>query len=70
MMPQLASPEMTGEWEKKLKQMEQGRYAYKNFMSEVREMVANGVRLVRSSPIRTPRCPVRDKQTAVAAAGE
>lgn len=68
MMPQLASPEMTGEWEKKLKQMEQGKYAYKNFMNEVREMVASGVLLARSRPTRAPRCPAHDKRTTSPAA--
>lgn len=58
MIPQVASPEMTGEWEKRLKEMEQGRYAYGVFMHQVREMVASGVKTVRAGGAAPPPCPV------------
>jgi len=58
MIPQVASPELTGEWEKRLKEMEQGGYAYGVFMRQVRDMVAGGVSLVKGSSVRPPRCPV------------
>ncbi|NCD23984.1 MAG: DNA topoisomerase III [Deltaproteobacteria bacterium] len=57
MIPQMASPELTGEWEKKLKDMEQGRAIYGQFMRQVRDMVAFGVDTVKSSRIGLPRCP-------------
>ncbi len=58
MIPQVASPELTGEWEKRLKEMEQGAYAYGVFMHQVREMVSSGVGRVISSNVRPPACPV------------
>ena len=58
MIPQVASPELTGEWEKRLKEMEQGGYAYGVFMHQVREMVSSGVSRVKGSNVRPPACPV------------
>lgn len=58
-IPHVASPEMTGEWEMHLKEMESGKYAYRLFMEQVREMVGTGVRHVRTSPMMSPRCPVQ-----------
>lgn len=43
----LTSPEMTGEWEYKLKQMEQGRMERPQFMSEVRELTGTVVETAR-----------------------
>ncbi len=37
-IPELASPEMTGEWEYKLKQMEQGKLKRETFMREIGKM--------------------------------
>ncbi len=48
MIPQVASPELTGEWENKLKEMEQGKFGYGQFMRQVRDMVAAGVETVKS----------------------
>lgn len=64
MIPQVASPELTGEWEKRLKEMEQGSYAYGVFMRQVRDMVAGGVSLVKGSSARPPRCPVAPQRNA------
>ena len=64
MIPQVASPELTGEWEKRLKEMEQGAYAYGVFMRQVRDMVASGVNLVRGSAARPPKCPVPQQRRA------
>jgi DNA topoisomerase-3 len=64
MIPQVASPELTGEWEKRLKEMEQGGYAYGVFMHQVREMVSSGVSRVKSSTVRPPACPVASDRPA------
>ncbi len=64
MIPQVASPELTGEWEKRLKEMEQGAYAYGVFMHQVREMVSSGVGRVKSSNVRPPACPVAPERSA------
>ena len=37
-IPALTSPELTGEWEAKLKQMEAGKLKRQDFMAEIREM--------------------------------
>ncbi|MEX2578746.1 MAG: DNA topoisomerase III [Verrucomicrobiales bacterium] len=39
----LTSPEMTGEWEYKLKQMEQGRLDRPSFMNEIKQLTSNVV---------------------------
>lgn len=57
MIPQVASPELTGEWEKKLKDMEQGRFVYGQFMRQVRDMVAGGVEAVKTSRVGVARQP-------------
>lgn len=44
----LTSPEMTGEWEYKLKQMEQGRLDRPTFMREVKTMTGNVVETARN----------------------
>jgi DNA topoisomerase-3 len=44
----LTSPEMTGEWEYKLKQMEQGRLDRPTFMREVKAMTGNVVETARN----------------------
>lgn len=62
MIPQVASPELTGEWEKRLKEMEQGTYAYGVFMRQVREMVSTGVGRVKGSTVRPPACPVSSQR--------
>jgi len=66
MIPQVASPELTGEWEKRLKEMEQGGYAYGVFMHQVRDMVSQGVQVVKRNPSRPPQCPVRTDQKSSA----
>jgi len=45
-LPEVASPEMTGEWEKRLKDIEQGKDTYPEFMRDIRQQVLNGVRSV------------------------
>lgn len=62
MIPHLASPEMTGEWEQKLKEMEHGRVPYAQFMHQVRALVATGVDHVRSGSVRLSPCPVPVRQ--------
>jgi len=41
--PDLASPELTGEWEKRLRDMEAGQLARDSFMDAIRDFVARGV---------------------------
>lgn len=43
----LTSPEMTGEWEYKLKQMEQGEFERPRFMTEIKELTGNVVETAR-----------------------
>ena len=43
----LTSPEMTGEWEYKLKQMEQGQFQRPQFMSEIKDLTGNVVETAR-----------------------
>lgn len=42
-VPALLSPEMTGEWEFRLKEMEQGRYAFSMFIEEVKVLTSDVV---------------------------
>ena len=44
----LSSPEMTGNWEYKLKQMEQGKLTRANFMAEIKEMTKKIVEQTKS----------------------
>lgn len=43
LLPEVASPEMTGQWEKKLKDIEAAQYTYPDFMREIRTMVSRGI---------------------------
>jgi DNA topoisomerase-3 len=43
----LASPEMTGEWEYKLKEMESNRFPRSKFMSEIRDLTKNVVQTTK-----------------------
>ncbi|WP_126380634.1 type IA DNA topoisomerase [Desulfovibrio ferrophilus] len=47
-LPHLVSPQMTGDWEKRLKDIEQGEDTYPAFMQDIRTSVQNGVQLVRN----------------------
>jgi DNA topoisomerase III len=42
-LPDIVSPEMTGDWEKKLKDIEMGSYTYSEFMGIIRRMVHENV---------------------------
>ena len=48
LLPQLVSPQMTGDWEKRLKDIEQAKDTYPAFMRDIRAQVAQGVNLVRN----------------------
>ena len=43
----LSSPEMTGEWEHKLKEMEQGKLSRKDFMDEIKKLTTELVEQTR-----------------------
>ena len=45
--PELSSPQLTAEWEFKLQEIEKGRYAAKQFDTEIREFVKNIIAHVR-----------------------
>ena len=47
-IPELCSPELTGNWEYKLNQMEQGRLQRKDFMGKIREMTEDIVKKAKS----------------------
>lgn len=44
------SAELTGEWEKKLREIEKGTYLPENFMNELKQMVSDIVHIVRREP--------------------
>ena len=46
-LPNVASPQMTGEWEKKLKDIEGGDESYSVFMKKIRDLVASSVKLIK-----------------------
>ena len=45
----LSSPELTGEWEHKLKEMEAGRFKRDAFMEEIRTLVANVIQKIKDA---------------------
>lgn len=45
----LSSPELTGEWEHKLKEMEAGRFKRDVFMAEIRTLVANVIAKIKDA---------------------
>lgn len=47
LLPDVASPELTGTWEKALKDMEAGNATYPQFMHGIRESVWNGVHRIK-----------------------
>ena len=49
----LKSAELTGQWEKKLRMIEDGKYAVADFMEELKAMVNELVHVVKTSPRRT-----------------
>jgi DNA topoisomerase-3 len=46
--PDLVSPELTGAWEQRLKEMEHGKTSYPEFMGQIKKMVQQGVENLRS----------------------
>ncbi|MFA7166715.1 MAG: DNA topoisomerase, partial [Desulfoplanes sp.] len=46
--PDLVSPELTGSWEQRLKEMEQGKTSYPEFMGQIKQMVQQGVEDLRT----------------------
>ena len=44
----LKSPELTGQWEKKLRDIEAGRYTLKNFMRELQQQIGDIITEVKS----------------------
>ncbi len=47
-LPEVASPELTGDWESKLKSIEAGKLSYPEFMNEIRAFVHQGVMAAKS----------------------
>ncbi|ABM27964.1 type IA DNA topoisomerase [Nitratidesulfovibrio vulgaris] len=52
LLPDVASPELTGQWEKRLKDIEAGVDSYPAFMRSIRESVWHGVHRIRNRDIR------------------
>jgi DNA topoisomerase-3 len=50
-IPELASPELTGEWEHKLKLIEAGRFTREEFMEHISELVRNVVAIIKDGDI-------------------
>jgi DNA topoisomerase-3 len=48
---ELASPELTGEWEHKLRLMEQGKLTREAFMAEIQALVKNTVNIIKHGEI-------------------
>ncbi len=63
--PLLKSPEMTGEWEEKLKQIERGELAAEQFMTGIKDYIRNMIQSTvtgRLDPNRWGSCPLCDKE--------
>lgn len=52
----LKSPELTGQWELKLRQIEEGTYDPHQFLEELKQMVRNLITEVTTIPDRCPQC--------------
>lgn len=52
----LKSPELTGQWELKLRQIEEGTYDPHQFMDELKQMVRDLITEVTTVPDRCPQC--------------
>lgn len=52
LLSEVASPELTGQWEKRLKDIESGTDSYPDFMRSIRESVWHGVHGIRNRDIR------------------
>lgn len=52
LLPEVASPELTGQWEKRLKDIEQGQDTYPLFMRSIRESVWHGVHAIKGRDLR------------------
>ena len=51
MLPDIVSPEMTGQWEKKLKDIEGGNSTYPDFMHSIRHLVAGSINNIKDKSI-------------------
>ena len=65
----LKSAELTGIWEKKLRQIEEGKYEISAFMAELKEMVTNIVSQVRQSATKAITVAQPEEKTAVKSSG-
>ena len=50
-IPELASPELTGEWEHKLKLIELGKFTREEFMQHISQLVTNVVSIIKTGDI-------------------
>jgi DNA topoisomerase-3 len=65
-LPRITSPEMTGRWEKKLKDMEAGKFTYPEFMKSIRSLVSDNVAKLRDSRLKhcaLPHAEVEEKDS-------
>lgn len=63
LLPELASPELTGQWEKRLKDIEQGKDSYPLFMRSIRESVWHGVHAIKPRDLRPLLQSIAQKHT-------
>ena len=61
----LKSAELTGQWEKKLRQIEEGKYEISAFMAEMKEMVTEIVRQVKQSAGKVISVAPREEKVVV-----
>ncbi len=61
----LKSAELTGQWEKKLRQIEEGKYEISAFMAEMKEMVTEIVRQVKQSAGKVIAVAPQEEKVAV-----
>ena len=65
-LPDITSPEMTGRWEKRLKDIESGSYTYPEFMANIRSLVTDNVSKLKGSRLQNcqlPHAEVDEKET-------
>jgi len=56
-LPDITSPEMTGRWEKRLKDIEAGSFTYPEFMKNIRNLVAENVEKLRDARLKNCNLP-------------
>jgi len=61
LFPDALSPDLTGEWEAKLAQIEKGRLRYADFMQEIRAYVATSIAHIKQARLQYDKTLIPDK---------